>query len=91
MNSKWNEKNEVIGDVKIALSKMKEQKFSKRPKRIECTEEMYNHIRSLMLLRLNSYNDLFFLWGNPFDILFLQTDFSEWSSDDLKKGYKVAY
>ena len=91
MDSKWNEENDVIEDVKITISKMKEQKFPKRPKRIECTKEMYNHIRSLIRLRLNSYNDLIFPWGNPFEILFLQTDFSEWNKEDLKRGYRIIW
>ncbi len=68
---------------------MKEQKFSKRPKKIECTKEVYNHILSLIWLRLNSYNELIFPWGDPFEILFLQTDFSEWNKEDLKRGYRI--
>lgn len=89
MDSNWNEENDVIGDVKIAISKMKEQKFPKRPKRIECTKEMYNHIRSLIWQRLNSYNESIFPWGSPFEILFLQTDFLKWNKEDLKRGYRI--
>lgn len=41
--------------------------------------------------RKEKYGDLIFPWGNPFDILFVQTDFSGWNMDDLGKGYKVMY
>ena len=89
--SGWEDGFDIVRDIRFAHEKILKMSTTKRPKRIECTEEMYNHIRSLILLRLNSYNDLFFPYGNSFDILFIQTDFSEWSSDDLKKGYKVIY
>lgn len=88
---KWKDNSNIMNDIRYAALKMNKMDMPKKPKRIECTDEVYNRIRSLIWLRLNSYNDLFFPYGNPFGILFLQTDFSEWSSDDLKKGYKVIY
>lgn len=89
--SGWEDGFDIVRDIRFAHEKILKMSTTKRPKRIECTEEMYNHIRSLILLRLNSYNDLFFPWGNPFDILFIQTDFSEWSEEDLTRGYKVMF
>lgn len=41
--------------------------------------------------RKEKYDNLIFPWGNPFDILFLQIDFSEWNEEELRKGYKILY
>ena len=86
---KWKDNSNIMNDIRYAALRMNKMDIPKKPNRIECTDEIYNRIRSLIWLRLNSCNELIFPWGNPFDILFLQTDFSEWSSDDLKRGYRI--
>ena len=88
---KWKDNSNIVNDIRHAALRMNEMDIPKKPKRIECTDEIYNRIRSLIRLRLKSCNESIFPWGNPFDILFLQTDFSEWSEEDLTRGYKVMF
>lgn len=88
---KWKDNSNIVNDIQYAALRMNEMDIPKKPKRIECTDEIYNRIRSLIRLRLKSCNESIFPWGNPFDILFLQTDFSEWSEEDLTRGYKAMF
>lgn len=91
MDSKWDLNADILSDIRFAVSRMKDKNIPRKPNRIECTEETYRLISEHIDSRKKEHNDLIFLFGNPFNILFLQTDFSEWDSDDLKKGYKVIF
>lgn len=91
MDSKWNLNADILSDIRFAVNGMKNKIIPRKPKRIECTEEIYERILSDIWSRLNSYNELIFPCGNPFDIIFVQTDFSKWNDEDMGKGYKVLY
>lgn len=41
--------------------------------------------------RKEKYGDLIFPWGNPFNILFVQKNFSKWNDEDMGNGYKAVY
>lgn len=91
MESKWDMDSNIIKDLRFSVSKMKNMKLPKRPRRIECAEETYSMISEKIKSRNDKYGDLIFPWGNPFDIIFIQTDFSEWREEDFQKGYRVVY
>lgn len=91
MDSKWDMNSDIVNDLKFAISNMKNTTLPKKPKRIECTKETYSIISGEIKSRKEKYNDLVFPWGNPFDILFVQTDFSKWSDEDIGNGYKAVY
>lgn len=50
----------IVNDIQYAALRMNEMDISKKPKRIECTDEIYNRIRSLIWLRLKSCNESIF-------------------------------
>lgn len=91
----WSRDGDIVGDIRFAFERMKKMSVPKRPKRIECKKELYDLLKKDILDSVNcpsrNPDELIFPFGNPLNILFLQTDFSEWDSGDLKKGYKVVY
>lgn len=91
MNSKWDMNSDIVKDLRFSVSKIENMKLPKRPRRIECTKETYSMISEEIKSRQEKQGDLIFPCGNPFDMLFIQTDFSKWSEEDMGKGYKVVY
>lgn len=91
----WGDNGDMVTDIRFGFEKMRKMSAPKRPKRIECKKELYDILEKDILdsvnISLRNHNELIFPFGNPFNILFPQTDFSEWSSEDLKKGYKIIY
>lgn len=94
MDSKWDMNSDIVKDLKFAVSKM-QKRTNRYPKRIECTKEVYT-ILSGELNSMKKRNGIFtfpwsILWDEPINMLFLQTDFSKWSDEDVENGYKVVY
>lgn len=91
MNSEWEKNLDIMGDIRYTVSRMRKNIEPRRPKQIECTEKMYVQIASDIEFNRNAFPDLIYPFGNPLNLISIQTDFSEWNLEDLKKGYKVIY
>ena len=91
MKSEWEQNPDILGDIRYAVSRMRKNTEIKIPKRIECTEKIYFRIASDMEFKRHAFSDLIYPLGDPLVLLFIQTEFSKWNKEDLKRGYKIIW